>query len=62
MGEMEVETIDAMEIWRYLYPPTRIIENIISTIIAVAEKHKNIENDWVLSFQRTIELCLGAVK
>lgn len=60
--ETEVRATDAMEIWRYLYPPSKIIENIISTMIAVAEKHKNIKNDWILSFQRINELCLGAVK
>ena len=62
IGEMEVIATDAMEIWRYLDPPSKIIENIISTMIAVAEKHKNIKNDWILSFQRVTELCLGVVK
>lgn len=52
IGETEVRATDAMEIWRYLYPPSKIIENIISTMIAVAEKHKNIKNDWILSFQK----------
>jgi hypothetical protein len=60
IGETGVRATDPMEIWRYLYPPSKIIENIISTMIAVAEKHKNIKNDWILSCQRINELCLGS--
>lgn len=58
----EVRDTDPSEIWRYLYPPSKVVENIISTIIAVAEKHKSFHNDWILSFQRLKELCIGAVK
>jgi hypothetical protein len=54
----EVRGTDPSEIWRYLYPPSRIVENIVSTIIAVAEKHKSIKDDWILSFQRIKDLCL----
>ena len=55
----EVRDTDPIEIWRYLYWPSKIVENVVSTMIAVAEKHKSIKNDWILSFQRIGDLCLG---
>ena len=58
----EVRDTGPVEIWRYLYWPSRIVENVVSTMIAVAEKHKSINDDWILSFQRINELCLEAEK
>jgi hypothetical protein len=55
----EVRDIDPIEIWRYLYWPSKIVENVVSTMIAVAEKHKGINDDWILSFRRIGDLCLG---
>ena len=49
---IEVRKTDPAEIWRYLYEPLKVVENIISTFIAVAEKHKAIKDDWIRSFQR----------
>jgi hypothetical protein len=57
---IEVRPTDPSEIWRYIYPPSKIAENIVSTMIAVAEKHKSIKDDYVISFQRIIDLCLRA--
>ena len=56
----EVRDSDPSEIWRYLYEPRKIVENVVSTFIAVAEKHKSIRDDWILSFQRIRDLCRGA--
>jgi hypothetical protein len=58
----EVINIDPVEIWRYLYWPSKIVDNVVSTMIAVAEKHKSINHDWILSFQRISDLCQGAEK
>jgi hypothetical protein len=58
----EVRDTDPVEIWRYLYWPSKIVENVVSTMIAVVEKHKSINDDWILSFQRINELCLEAEK
>ncbi len=55
----EVRDTDPVEIWRYLYWPSKIVENVVSTMIAVAEKHKGINDDWILSFRRIGDLCLG---
>lgn len=52
----EVRDTDPIEIWRYLYWPSKIVENTVSTFIAVAEKHKAIKDDWILSFQRIKDL------
>jgi hypothetical protein len=40
-----VSHIDSQEIWRYLYGPSKIVDNIVSMLIAVAEKHKSIKDD-----------------
>jgi hypothetical protein len=60
INDIEVRDTDTSEIWRYLHPPSRIVENMVSTMIAVAEKHKDIKNDWIFSFKRIRDLCLGA--
>jgi hypothetical protein len=57
---IEVRSTDPSEIWRYIYPPSKIAENIVSTMIAVAEKHKSIRDDYVISFQKMRDLCLKA--
>ena len=56
----EVRDTDPSEIWRYLYEPRKIVENVVSTFIAVAEKHKSIREDWILSLQGIRDLCRGA--
>jgi hypothetical protein len=58
----EVCDTDPVEIWRYLYWPSKVVENVVSTMIAVAEKHKRINEDWILSFQRINDLCLETEK
>jgi hypothetical protein len=49
--EPSVRVTDANEIWRYLAQPLHIIETIISTIIAYAEKHKSIKNEWLFTLE-----------
>lgn len=56
---IEVCNTDPGEIWRYLYPPSKIVENIIFTMVAVAEKHRSIKDEWILSIQNVRDLCLG---
>lgn len=55
-GHTIVRHTSSQEIWRYLYGPSKIVENIVSTLIAVAEKHKNIKDDWISSFQKIRDL------
>jgi hypothetical protein len=47
-----VSDTNSQEIWRYLYGPSKIVENIVSMLIAVAEKHKSVKDDWISSFQK----------
>ena len=58
----EVHPTDPMEIWRYLYHPLNIIENLVSSLIAVTERHMSIKDDWLLSIQKVRDLCLRAGK
>jgi hypothetical protein len=51
-----VNDTNSQEIWRYLYEPSKIVANIVSMLIAVAEKHKSIKDDWISSFQEIREL------
>lgn len=55
-GHPIVSDTNSQEIWRYLYGPSKIVENIVSMLIAVAEKHKSIKDDWISSFQKIREL------
>jgi hypothetical protein len=58
--EIDVHNMDPARIWRYLYPPSKIVENLVSTMIAVAEKHQSIRDEWIISFQQIRDLCLEA--
>jgi hypothetical protein len=51
-GHTIVSDTKSQEIWRYLYQPSKIVENIVSMLIAVAEKHKSVKDDWISSFQK----------
>jgi hypothetical protein len=53
---IEIRNTPSTEIWRYLHPPSKIIENIISTLIAVAEKHRSKKDEWILVLRRIIDL------
>jgi hypothetical protein len=55
-GHTIVSNINSQEIWRYLYEPFKIVENIVSMLITVAEKHKSIRDDWISSFQKIRDL------
>ena len=55
-GHTTVNNANSQEIWRYLYGPSKIVENIVSMLIAVAEKHKSIKDDWISSFQKIKDL------
>ncbi|MGH9978624.1 MAG: hypothetical protein ACRD8Z_22755 [Nitrososphaeraceae archaeon] len=55
-GHIIVSNMNSQEIWRYLYEPFKIVENIVSMLIAVAEKHKSIRDDWISSFQKIRDL------
>lgn len=55
-GHPIVSDTNSQEIWRYLNEPSKIVENIVSMLIAVAEKHKSIKEDWISSFQKIREL------
>jgi hypothetical protein len=55
-GDTIVSNTNSQEIWRYLYEPFKIVENIVSMLITVAEKHKSIRNDWISSFQKIRDL------
>jgi hypothetical protein len=50
-GEHSVRTTDTEEIWRYLDEPSHIIQAVVSTIMAYAEKHKAIKDEWILTLQ-----------
>jgi hypothetical protein len=50
-GEPSVRTTNASEIWRYLAEPCHIIQAVISAIIAYAEKHNSIKNDWLFTLE-----------
>ncbi|HEY9386165.1 MAG TPA: hypothetical protein VIP70_03945 [Nitrososphaeraceae archaeon] len=50
-AEYSVRTTDTEEIWRYLDEPRHIIEAVLSTIMAYAEKHKAIKDEWILTLQ-----------
>lgn len=55
-GHPIVSDTNSQEIWRYLYGPSKIVENIVSMLIAVAEKHKSVKDDWISSFQKIRDL------
>ena len=55
-GEKSVRVTDGNEIWRYLGEPLHIIETIISTIIAYAEKHQLIRDKWVYTLEDIEEI------
>lgn len=55
-GHQIVSDTNSQEIWRYLYRPSKIVENIVSMLIAVAEKHKSVKEDWISSFQKIKDL------
>jgi hypothetical protein len=55
-GHTIVSNMNSQEIWRYLYEPFKIVENIVSMLIVVAEKHKSIRDDWISSFQKIRDL------
>src|ERR687892_686882 len=48
-GEKSIRATDGDEIWRYLGEPLHIIETIISTIIAYAEKHQSVKDKWLFT-------------
>ncbi|HEY9387194.1 MAG TPA: hypothetical protein VIP70_09140 [Nitrososphaeraceae archaeon] len=50
-GEHSVRTTDTEEIWRYFDEPRHIIRAVLSTIMAYAEKHKAIKDEWILTLQ-----------
>jgi hypothetical protein len=50
-AEHSVRTTDTEEIWRYLNEPSHIMQAVLSTIIAYAEKHKSIKDEWILTLQ-----------
>jgi hypothetical protein len=52
----KVNDTNSKEIWRYLHGPSKIVANIVSMLITVAEKHKRIKDDWISSFQKIREL------
>lgn len=55
-GHTIVRNTNSQEIWRYIYEPSKIVENIVSMLIAVAEKHKSLKDDWISSFQKIRDL------
>lgn len=52
-GQPIVSDTNSQEIWRYLNEPSKIVINIVSMLIAVAERHKRIKDDWISSFRRS---------
>jgi hypothetical protein len=40
-----------MEIWRYLADPLRIVEAVISAIIAYAERYQSVKDDWLFTLE-----------
>jgi hypothetical protein len=55
-GQPIVSDTNSQEIWRYLNEPSEIVENIVSMLIAVTERHKRIKDDWISSFQKIRDL------
>jgi hypothetical protein len=55
-GEPSVRVTDGMEIWRYLNNSLHIIEAVISTIIAYAEKHPSIKDKWLFTLEEIEEI------
>ncbi len=45
-----------MEIWRYLNNPLHIIESVISAIIAYAEKHRAVKEEWLFTLEDIEEI------
>jgi ADP-ribosylglycohydrolase len=50
-GEPTVRITKTSEIWRYLSEPLHVIEAVISAIIAYAEKHQSIKNQWLFTME-----------
>jgi hypothetical protein len=55
-GEPSVRVTNSNEIWRYLAEPRHIIGAIISAIIAYAEKHKSIKDEWIFTLEDIKEI------
>ena len=50
-GEPSVRITDGMKIWQYLNDPLQIVEAVISTIIAYAERHKSVKDKWLFTLE-----------
>jgi hypothetical protein len=50
-GKVTVRTTNGTEIWRYLGEPLDIVETVISAIIAYAEKHQYVKEEWLSTFE-----------
>jgi hypothetical protein len=55
-GEPSVRITDGSEIWRYLDEPLHIIETVISAIIAYAEKHQSVKDNWLFTLEDIEEI------
>ena len=55
-GEPSIRGTKGMEIWRYLNNPLHIVEVVISAIIAYAEKHRSIKEEWLFTLEDVEEI------
>jgi hypothetical protein len=50
-GESSVKSISTEQIWRYLFERRKIVQAVLSTITAYAEKYQAIKDKWILMLQ-----------
>ena len=55
-GEPSVRGTNGDEIWRYLGQPLHIVEAVISAIIAYAEKHQSVKENWLYTLEDMEEI------
>jgi hypothetical protein len=55
-GKSSGRGTDGNEIWRYLGEPLHIIETVISAIVAYAEKHQSVKENWLFTLEDIEEI------
>jgi hypothetical protein len=58
-GDPSVRSTNGNEIWRYLGKPLHIIETVISAIVAYAEKHQSVKENWLYTLEDMEEVSRG---
>lgn len=55
-GRPSIRVTHGDEIWRYLGEPLHIIETLISAVVAYAEKHQSVKNEWLFTLEDIQEI------